>query len=98
MKAQKRLDDRTTEAEHTADQDLLRPLVAGRAMTNRELPALSGGVVVGELIGMTDDGRTPLVVFPGQRGSAAIRARSVLDLHSAHVGGQVVLAFEGADP
>jgi hypothetical protein len=97
MKAQNRLDDRPVETEHTAAQDLLRPLVVGRTTTNAESPAPSGGVVVGELIGITDDGRSPLVVFPGQRGSAAIQARSVLDLHSTHVGGQVVLAFEGAD-
>jgi hypothetical protein len=100
MKAQNRLDDHPVGPERTADQDqdLLRPLVVGRTMTIAESPALGGGVVVGELIGMTDDGRTPLVVFPGQRGSAAIRARSVVDLHGAHVGRQVVLAFEGADP
>lgn len=98
MKAQNCLDDRPAEAEQTADQDLLLPLIVGRTTTNAKSPALSGGVIVGELIGMTDEGRTPLVVFPGQRGSAAIQARSVLDLHSAHVGGQVVLAFEEADP
>src|SRR3954470_8832505 len=98
MKAQNPLDKQSITAEHLADEDLLRPLVVGRTTTSVEPPAISGGVVVGELIGITDDGRTPLVVFPGQRGSAAIHARSVLDLHGAHVGGQVVLAFEGADP
>jgi hypothetical protein len=97
-KAHNRGNDHPAEAEDTVAHDLLRPLVVGRTTTNVESPALSGGVIVGELIGMTDDGRTPLVVFPGQRGSAAIQARSVLDLHSAHVGGQVVLVFEGADP
>jgi hypothetical protein len=97
MKAQNRLDDHLAETEHTEDQDLLGPLVAGRPTTNAESPALGGGAVVGELIAITDDGRTPLVVFPGQRGSAAIPARSVLDLHSAHIGGQVVLVFEGGD-
>ena len=95
--AQNRLNDPAVE-EPTADHDLLRRLVVGRTTTSAESPALGGGVVVGELIGLTDDGRTPLVVFPGQSGSAAIQARTVLDLHSAHVGRQVVLVFEGADP
>jgi hypothetical protein len=100
MKAQNRLDDHPAEAEHTADQaaDFLSPLVVGRTMTNAESPALSGGVVVGQLIAMTEHGRAPLVIFPGQSGSAAIQARTVMDLHSAHVGRHVVLAFEGADP
>lgn len=57
-----------------------------------------GGVVTGELIAIADDGRTPLVMFPGQAGTAAVRARSVVDLHGAHIGAAVVLMFELADP
>ena len=56
------------------------------------------GVTVGELLGLTDSGRTALVVFPGQPGTAALAARTVVDLHGAHVGKQVVLMFEAADP
>ena len=56
------------------------------------------GVVVGELVALADDGRTPLVTFPGQPGTAARRARSVVDLHGPHIGQPVVLMFEAADP
>ncbi len=56
------------------------------------------GVRVGTLVGMTHEGRTPLVVFPGQRGSAAVGARAVLDLHGEHIGREVVLMFEDGDP
>ncbi|MET3462511.1 DUF6484 domain-containing protein [Variovorax atrisoli] len=55
-------------------------------------------VTTGELIAIADEGRAPLVMFKGQSGAAAIRARSVVDLHGAHVGQQVVLTFEDADP
>jgi hypothetical protein len=54
--------------------------------------------VIGELVALTDDGRTPLVVDPAQRGMAAWRARSVIDLHGAHIGQRVVLMFEHAEP
>jgi len=65
----------------------LRPEVAGQP----------GGTVVGELVGIVEHGCTPLVTFPGQRGSAAVAARSVIDVHGAHVGRQVLLAFDAAD-
>lgn len=61
-------------------------------------PATAAGVTIGELIGMADDGRTPLVLYPGQPGTAALRARTVIDLHGAHIGRQAVLMFEQADP
>jgi hypothetical protein len=56
------------------------------------------GVVTGELLAITDDGRTPLVMYPGQPGTAALRARTVIDLHGAHIGRPVVLMFESLDP
>lgn len=54
-------------------------------------------VVVGELIALADDGYTPLVLFPGQPGTSALRARTVLDLHALHIGRQVVLMFDGGE-
>ncbi|MDH6170709.1 hypothetical protein M2282_005884 [Variovorax boronicumulans] len=60
-------------------------------------PSPCGGVVTGELVAIADEGRTPLVMFPGQPGTAAVRARSVADLHGAHIGAAVVLMFEEAD-
>lgn len=74
--------------------DLLSPLVSGPVSG---VSRFSGGVVVGELVGVVDDGATALVVFPGGSESAAVGARSVMDLHGVHVGRQVVLLFEGAD-
>jgi hypothetical protein len=53
---------------------------------------VSGGIEAGELLAL-EDGGIPLVLVRGQ----VCRARSVLDLHRAHVGRQVVLAFEGGD-
>jgi hypothetical protein len=56
------------------------------------------GAVVGVLVGFRDDGRVPLVLYPGQPGSAAVAACATLDLHGSHIGRQVVLVFEDADP
>jgi hypothetical protein len=83
-------------ADEHAGADLLRPLMeAPPAKASHGAPV--AGVVIGELIGMKDEGRTPLVLFPGQHGSAALAARTVVDLHGPHIGSKVVLMFEGAD-
>ncbi len=73
----------------------LQQLLAGRsALQQREsLPA----VVVGELVAIADGGRTPLVLFDGQRGSAAVRARTTVDLRAPHIGQPVTLVFEAGD-
>jgi hypothetical protein len=62
------------------------------------LAAWSAAAVVGELLALTDDGMTPRVRFAGQPGTAALRARSTVDLHAAHIGASVVLLFEAGDP
>jgi len=54
-------------------------------------------VQIGELVALMDDGVTPLVIDPAQPEAPARQARSVVDLHAAHIGRQVVLMFEGAD-
>ena len=97
MKVRNHAEELTAEVEQQADADLLLPLVRGRAATSAG-SSMFGGIVIGELIAMTDDGRTPLVLYPGQAGSAAVAARSVVDLQGAHIGKQVVLVFEAADP
>jgi hypothetical protein len=56
------------------------------------------GVRVGVLVGLKDEGRTALVVFPGQSGSSAVPARAALDLHGTHICREVVLMFEDGDP
>jgi hypothetical protein len=55
------------------------------------------GVIVGQLVAVTED-HVPLVLFPGQRGGAALAARSIVDVHAPHIGKQVALLFEGANP
>lgn len=54
-------------------------------------------VVVGELIAIVDEGRTPLVRYADQPGSAALRARTVVDLQGLHIGHAVTLMFENGD-
>jgi hypothetical protein len=53
--------------------------------------------VIGQLVGFTADGATPLVIYPGQVGTAAMRAKSVIDIHGSHVGRSVLLAFDNGD-
>lgn len=83
------------------ESDLLRPLIE-REVTpaSKKLPTNNQlmGVVVGELIAMTEEGRVPMVCYPGQNRTAAIAARSTIDLQGKHIGQQVVLMFEGNDP
>jgi hypothetical protein len=55
-------------------------------------------VQIGELAAIGKDGMTPLVVSPMDPEGAARAARSVVDLHAGHIGRQVVLLFENADP
>jgi hypothetical protein len=76
-------------------EELLSALVSGQG-TSPSGDQITG-VLVGELVAMTDDARTPLVLFPGQRGSAAVAGRSIVDLHGGHIGRSVVLTFEGGD-
>jgi hypothetical protein len=54
-------------------------------------------VFTGILVGFADEGRTPLVTFSGQYGTAALAARATLDLHASHVGSEIVLVLEGGD-
>ncbi|MGC4061917.1 MAG: DUF6484 domain-containing protein [Aquabacterium sp.] len=90
---------------HAAERDdLLSPLLQGPATSLGEAtqPAapLQGpihGVIVGTLLALADNGLTALVSFPGQPGAAALRARSVVDLHGPHMGQGVVLMFEQGD-
>jgi hypothetical protein len=54
-------------------------------------------VVVGNLVGLQDDGRTALVTFPTQRETSALPARTAVDLDGRHIGAQVALMFDGGD-
>lgn len=83
--------------EQSEGTELLRPLVDGRAsksLTN----AVPTAVLVGTLVGLAEEGQVPLVIYEGQPGTAALAARSVVDLHGAHIGKPVVLLLEANDP
>jgi hypothetical protein len=81
---------------HSAVEDALGPLLRERAATLG--PASLPSAVVGELIAIAEHGQTPLILYDGQPGSAALPARSVVDLHAQHIGKSVVLCFENGDP
>jgi hypothetical protein len=74
-----------------------RPSLAAGGAGNQAAGNLNGATI-GILIGFQDDGRVPLVIFAGQTGDAAVPARSTQDVHGAHIGREVVLVFEHADP
>ncbi len=84
------------DATEHGDASLLSSLLQGAVSPARESGAGAKihGVVVGELLALSDEGVTPLVRYPGQSGSAAVRARSTVDLHGPHIGSHVVLLFE----
>jgi hypothetical protein len=56
------------------------------------------GVLTGTLIGFKEDGTIPLVLYPGQPGSAALGASTTVDLRDTHIGRPVALMLEGGDP
>lgn len=90
------LDELAVVAEQETGAAFLRTLVEAQPAKTHQ-PALLTGVVIGKLVGMKDEGRTPLVTYPGQSGSAALVARSVVDLYGPHIGSNVVLMFDGGD-
>lgn len=77
---------------------LLSPLLRAPAAVGAPQPdAPVHGVIMGTLLALVDQGSTALVSFPGQPGHAALRARTVVDLHGPHIGQGVVLMFEQGD-
>ena len=89
--------DEARAVEEESGGELLRLLKEAGSATAPQT-AQQVGVVIGQLIGMTNEGRTPLVLYPGQPGTAALIARTVVDLRGPHIGRQVLLTFEAGDP
>lgn len=83
-----------TEREGADAARLLRPLMNAALTTAPAMPRAT----IGDLIAIADEGASPLVLYAGQPGTAALRAMSVVDLHGAHIGRRVVLMFEAGDP
>jgi hypothetical protein len=75
--------------------ELLSPLL--RAQRGPVAPSASY-VVIGELLALTEDTGLPIVRCPALLGERSIVARSTVDLHGAHIGQAVVLAFDMGDP
>jgi Domain of unknown function (DUF6484) len=103
MSARDLIDDKLTQAEALpAHASAAQPTDMARLLkvrpAKRQATATLPTVTIGELLAIADDGKSPLVTYPGQPGTAALRARTVLDLHGAHIGQSVVLQFEGGDP
>jgi hypothetical protein len=71
---------------------------AGKTTLTAVPTANTNGVVVGQIVGFKGNGATPLVVYSGQTGTAAIEARAIVDLHGEHIAQDVVIMFEGGDP
>ena len=87
--------------EEESGNDILRPLIEREVtQVSRKVSSesMQTGIIVGELIGMMNECHTPFVCYPGQPGSAALQARTTVDLHGKHIGQQVVLMFEANDP
>ncbi len=86
-----------------ADQDCtartLEELLSARIDTPEVPPARERveGVVIGTLAALRDV-YEPLVVYAGQPGTAALPARTTIDLYGKHIGSEIVLMFEDADP
>lgn len=82
--------------EQQSGADLLRPLVEAQPAKVAQ-PVANNGVAIGELIAIANEGRTPMVLYVGQPGTAAVAARTTIDLHGPHIGRKVVLMFEVGD-
>jgi hypothetical protein len=85
------------------ESDAISPLLRGDARSTETIAAAHTqpavvGVVVGELIALVDDGRTPLVLFGNGSHGSGVPARATIDLHRAHIGQRVVVMFEQGDP
>lgn len=59
---------------------------------------VAAGVAVGELVALDAAHACALVALAGASPGRALRARSVVDLQPCHIGRELLLAFENADP
>ncbi|GAB1434023.1 DUF6484 domain-containing protein [Sphaerotilus sulfidivorans] len=79
-------------------RDLIETVLPAEVAGVSPAPAPMPGLVIGELLALGAEDRLPLVTYPGQPGTAALRARTTVDLQGAHIGRAVTLMFECGDP
>ena len=78
------------------DDALFERLLREGPRATAAAPPTSGGLVMGELLALREDG-IPLVAVPGHD-ARALPAMSLIDLHAVHIGQRVALMFDGGDP
>jgi hypothetical protein len=81
---------------------LLEPLIRAEPPAARKAAGAPEeaihGVHIAQLLAFADEGITPLIVLPAVAGETkALRARTTVDLHGAHIGREVLVMFEGGD-
>jgi hypothetical protein len=81
---------------------LFEPLIRAEPLAARKaadaLAEPIHGVHIAQLLAFADEGTTPLIVLPSASGELkALRARTTVDLHGAHIGREVLVMFEGGD-
>lgn len=79
-------------------RDLIETVLPAEVSGVSPAPAPMPGLVIGELLALGAEDRLPLVTYSGQPGTAALRARTTVDLQGAHIGRAVTLMFECGDP
>ena len=91
------MDERVPSAspDESTDGDLFRRLIE---QSPAAAASAAGGVAIGRLLGLADDGCSALVVHPEHSSAVALKARSVVELRGAHVGQEVLLAFVRGNP
>jgi hypothetical protein len=82
----------------TGGEDFAQLVAAERSSTASESEGRIAEARIGSLVGFAPHDHTPLVTYPGQPCPEALRARTTLDLYSAHVGQEIVLLFAEGDP
>jgi Domain of unknown function (DUF6484) len=88
------LEEVVVEFNRHSENDIPKPKLEANPFNEKSY----SNVIVGKLIGLTNDGKLPLIIYPGQLDSFALQARSAVDLYNHHIGQNIVLMFEDADP
>ena len=72
-------------------------LLEGPVDSTASTTAIATSVLIGTLAGFAADGVTPLVCYAEHPGTAAVPARTTVELYGVHIGREVVLTFDRGD-